>query len=266
MAEIAGKDCQIKISGVLTTMVGEGTTSVAGNLIYNITDEAKQVLDRTGAIKVQKKGTDDISEAGTTSTNITMTAHGLVTGDLICNLDRSSAYRLVAYVDDDNVAVASVAGQTTGNDIEVYKTEATADYLINRLNGRVTYPTATVRVIKISGNYYPMSVAAYAKSASDNKNCDILDITKFGNQYKNRLAGLKSASGTVEHINVIDDYFKDALTAGDPIVIEHRTASSNTPDRFWALLESTEMSAAVEGLQSETVSWISKNSWISLGE
>lgn len=93
----------------------------------------------------------------------------------------------------------------------------------------------------------------------------MLDNTVFGNEYKNRIAGLKSASGTLTNINITDPIYIDALTAGLPIVIEDATSSAEEPNRFWALLENSEMASAVDGLQTETVSWISKNEWIVLG-
>ena len=63
---------------------------------------------------------DDTTEAGTTTTNITATAHGLVTGDLITNTTRENAIRTVTKVDDDNLTVATVTGQTTGDTIKKY--------------------------------------------------------------------------------------------------------------------------------------------------
>jgi len=113
MSEVAGKDYAIFISGALIPFTGEATTST-GDLAYQITDPAKQVFDRTAPISVHLFTGTDTTEAGTNTTNIKMTAHGLATGDLICNTSRSNAYRIVTKVDNDNVTVSSVTGQTTG--------------------------------------------------------------------------------------------------------------------------------------------------------
>jgi hypothetical protein len=265
MAELAGKDVVIKVSGAATALVGEATTSIAGNLEYQITDVAKRVLDWDNPIAVQLKGTNDAAEAGTTTTNLTMASHGLVTGDLIVNTSRSNAVRLVTYLNANNVTVAAVTGQTTGDTIEVYKTQASNLYALNRLNGKVTFPTNTVRVIRISGDYRPMSVAAYARSMSHNRATDLLDIAVFGLEYKKRKAGLKSASGSITQIDMADTIFGDAITAGNPLVIEIRDAAASEPDRYVALLEGEDLAAAVDGLQEASVTWQSRDAWLRLG-
>lgn len=266
MAEVAGFTTQIKISGAATAMVGEATTEDVATKVYQITAATKQVLSMDGLIRVHKQGTDDTAEADTTTTTIKMTAHGLVVGDLICNETRSNAYRLVLTRPDANtITVAAVTGQTEGDTIATFKTEAASAYSLNRLNGKVTYATAASRVIKISGDYLPMSVAAYANQMSRSDNCDMLDVTKFGDTYKKRKAGLKSASGSLTQFHTTDTTFSDALIAGVPVVIEDRTASDAEPNRYWALLESDEVAVAIEGIQTESVSWVSFDSWIKLG-
>jgi Neuraminidase (sialidase) len=266
MAEAAGYLTQIKVSGVATSMVGEATTEDVATKVYQITAAAKQVLDRTATIRVHLQGADGTAEADTTTTTIKMTAHGLVVGDLICNETRSNAYRLVVTRPDVNtITVAAVTDQAVGDTIATYKTEASTAYSLNRLNGTVTYADALSRVIKISGDYLPMTIAAYANSMSRSEACDMLDVTKFGDTYKKRMAGLKSASGTLTQFHTTDTTFTDALTAGAPVVIEDRDAAASEPNRFWAMLESDEVAAAVEGLINEIVSWVSYDAWIKLG-
>ena len=263
MPEVAGKDCVIKVSGSPVAMIGEATTTT-GNISYQITNAVKRVLERVGTILVLKKGTNDAAEAGTTTTNLTMTAHGLATGDVIINTTRANAVRAVTYLNANNVTVTAVTGQTTGDVIEVYKQEPTTAYILNRLNGTVTYPSALARTILISGNYLPMSTAAYANSASYSMNCDMLDKTKFGDAYKLRLAGHKYASGSLTQLDMADTYFEPALTASLPVVIEYLTTSAGLPTRFWALLESAEVQAAIDGMQNQVVTWISTEAFLKL--
>lgn len=59
----------------------------------------------------------DTSEVGTTTTNIKMTNHGMLTGDYIINTSRSNAVRQITKVDTNNITVALVASQTTGDTI-----------------------------------------------------------------------------------------------------------------------------------------------------
>ena len=200
MSEVAGYSTQIKISGAATEMTGE-TTTTADDTIYQITNAAKQVLDRDTAPTVLDGGVETVE-----------------------------------------------------------------DYTVNYLNGKITFATNDeTRVITVTGKYLPMSVAAYANQMSRSDNCDMLDTTVFGDTHKSRMAGLKSASGTLTNFYSADEVFGTALTAGVPIVIEDRTVSTDEPNRTWALLDSSEVSAAVEGVQGQTVSWVSYDSWLRLG-
>lgn len=265
MSEVAGKDCLIKISGAPVAFVGEVTTVSGGNTAYQITNAAKQVLDLTEPIHVLVKGTDDAAEAGTNTTNIKMTAHGLATGDVIINTTRTNAVREVVRVDADNVDVATVTGQTTSDAIEVYKEPAAGAYSLNRLSGKATFGAATSRTVLISGSYLPMTIAATANKMSRADEATLHETQAFQAAYKKRLVGLKSASGTLAEFDVTDQTFIDALVAGNPIVIEDRSTAVAEPSRTWALLESTQVEAAVDGVQNQTVSWISHDSWLRLG-
>lgn len=266
MPETAGYNTLIKISGALVSMVGEATTEAASQLIYQITSEAKRVLDRLATIRVHKKGANDSAEAATTTTTIKMAAHGLVVGDLICNTTRGSAYRLVlTRPDADTITVAAVTSQASGDVIEKYPTEAATLYTLNRLNGSVTYGSATSRVIKISGDYLPMTTAAYASQMTRNDACELLDKTVFGDDHRKRTAGLKAASGALTNFYSADETYTAALEAGEPIVLEDRPISTDEPNRTWALLESSEVAAAVDGLQTQVVSWVSYDEWLRLG-
>lgn len=66
-------------------------------------------------VKVDDNSSTDTMEGGTTTTNVTATAHGLITGDYIVNRTRSNAVRQITYVDDDNFTVAAVTSQTSGD-------------------------------------------------------------------------------------------------------------------------------------------------------
>ena len=59
------------------------------------------------------------AEGGTTTTNIKITGHGLATNDVVYNKTRD-VYRLITKVDNDNFTVATVTGQTTGDQIIMF--------------------------------------------------------------------------------------------------------------------------------------------------
>ena len=265
MAELAGKNAVLKISGTATAMVGEATTEDATTKIYQITAATKRVLDRTAVIRVHLQGADGTAEDGTTTTNIEITGHGLVAGDLIINETHAGARLVTVKVDDNNVTVGAITGQTVGDTIAIYKTEPAANYTLNRLSGTVTYATATTRVIMISGDYLPMTTAAYAHNASVSTKADLSDVTAFGATCHKKVATLLSASGSLSQFDITDTTYSDALRAGVPVVIELDESSSVEPTRYWALLESDEVTAAIAGVQDETVSWVSYDTWLRLG-
>ena len=199
MAELAGKSVVVKVSGAAVAMTGEATTAT-GNISYQISNAAKQVIDWETPPTVLDGGVETVE-----------------------------------------------------------------DYTVNYLNGTITFGTTDTRTITVTGFYRPMSAAAYANAISDTGECDMLDKTVFLDTYRKRMAGLLSKSGTLTHINVIDETFSDALAAGDPVVIETRGTAALAPDRVLAMLNSNQISAAVDGLQNAVVSWTSTDAWIRLG-
>jgi len=93
-------------------------------------------------ITIDDNTSTDIMEAGTTTTNVTATAHGLVTDDHIVNRTRSNAVRQIIRIDDDNFTVEAVTGQVSGDTfskfdttktdgVEGFTDEATVDYVSN---------------------------------------------------------------------------------------------------------------------------------------
>jgi hypothetical protein len=143
--------------------------------------------------------------------------------------------------------------------------ETTEDYTVNYLNGTITFESEDTRVITVTGKYLPMTTAAYAHATTHSKMCDMADVTAFGDTYKNRMATIKSASGTLSQFNVEDETYSDALVAGVPIVLEILSATGDEPDRYWALLESDEVQAAIDGVQDEVIGWVSYDYWLRLG-
>jgi len=65
---------------------------------------------------------------GTTTTNVTITAHGLVTGDHVTNRTRSNAVREVTVVDANNFTVDAVPSQTVGDTITFFTIPKTVGY------------------------------------------------------------------------------------------------------------------------------------------
>ena len=72
------------------------------------------------SVLIDNNTTTHAAEVGTTTTNIKITGHGLVTGDHIINRTRSNAVRVITYVDVDNFTVETVASQTNGDTISYF--------------------------------------------------------------------------------------------------------------------------------------------------
>lgn len=132
-------------------------------------------------------------------------------------------------------------------------------YTVNKLTGTITFATvdALRGPITVTGKYLPMTTATYAHEFSYSRGVELMEVNKFGDAYKARLAGTKFASGTLSQWDVTDEYFADALVAGDPVVIEFLAETGADPIRVWALLESNEMQAAIDNPQDNIVSFIS---------
>jgi len=249
-----GKDIKIQIPGTATAMVGEATTG-AGDTVYTITDTAKRALEYDGDISVHKyDGSPDTAEAGTTTTNIKMTAHGLAEGDLIINTTRDNAKRLVtAVVDVDNITVSAVTDQTTGDTIQKCPTESESDYSLNRLKGTVTYESAVSRVIYVSGNYLPLSELAQGKEFSVSLSAKNEPISIFGDDYENREQTQKDSSASIGSF-YYDDTNLTFLTDDVVCIFElYIDRDSNWHIRLWIRISSDDISGAVDGLIEESI-------------
>jgi len=94
------------------------------------------------SIKIDDQSDSHAAEAGTTTTNIKITGHGLSTGDYITNQTRNYEIRVITKLDNNNFTVETIAGQTNGDTITFFtvdKTdgaegltdETTVDYVAN---------------------------------------------------------------------------------------------------------------------------------------
>lgn len=195
-----------------------------------------------------------------------------------------AGYNVTIKVSGEAVAFTSEATTTSDNQIykitntskqvlDLYTTptvydngvETVEDYTVNYLNGTITFGTVDVtRVITVDGSYLPMATAGYANSMSQSDVADVLDASVFGDEYKKRVAGQKSASGTFTHLNLTDSTYKDALASGEIVVIEIVTGSEE-PDRYFALLEGVEDTSEITTLVNEVISWVSYDKWIKKG-
>lgn len=109
-----------------------GTDEIYGDVIVSYAESISEAKNRQdveagsgvyGAIYEDtniETVTEKTAESGTTTTNIKITGHGMVDGDMLVNISRNNAKRIITKVDNDNVTVDSVSSQTTGDKILIY--------------------------------------------------------------------------------------------------------------------------------------------------
>lgn len=136
-------------------------------------------------------------------------------------------------------------------------------YTVNRLSGTITFETADeTREVTVDCTYLPLVKVAEAHTVSYTEGVDLHEVPKFGDEYKRRIPGLKYASGSLAHWNILDSIFNDALISGKPVLIEYQHSETGKTNRLFAYLESVEMSAAVDNPQEESVSFISTDEFV----
>lgn len=248
-----GRAIMVKIPGTATAMVGEATTESVSTKIYTITATAKQVLEPDTEIVVHKYLADHAAEATTSTTNIKVTSHGLVNGDLIINHTRSHAKRIVTRVDADNFTVSAVTSQVAGDTIEFCKKELSSGYVLNRLAGTITYAGAATRVLYVTGNYLPLSEIGGAKEISIGLTADNQDTTIFGKTFICREQGLKDISVSLSGFYLTGGNLA-FLTGDKNVLIEFYIDRTSTWHiRLWSRMSSDEISGAVDGVVEESI-------------
>lgn len=162
--------------------------------------------------------------------------------------------------DDQNYQIDDAAKRVWCRNctITVYEdgAETTEDYSLNRLTGVITFASAdgTRGTITADGQYLPMSVAAEAYDYTYTIDSDNAEDNAFGDEFISRVQTLKDISGSISRWYKLDSYYYDALTSGEPVVIELYADEGSTFElRIWGLLATDEITAAVDGLVEEAV-------------
>lgn len=122
-------------------------------------------------------------------------------------------------------------------------------FTLNRLTGTVTFGSASVRTITVTGSFLPLATVAQAFDFTYSISADNADTTEFTNQYIQRTQTVKDFSASLTRFENIDKVFFDRLNAGDSIVLEFFEDFTGTADlRARVLISTEEGSAAVDGV------------------
>lgn len=140
--------------------------------------------------------------------------------------------------------------------------ETTEKYKVHRLTGTIEFETEKERDITIDCTYLPLVQVAEAHVASYTEAVDLHEIPVFGSEYKRRIPGLRYASGSLSHWDILDTTFTGTLVSGKPVVLEYKHSETGNTKRLFALLESTEMSLAIDNPYEQSVSFISTDEFI----
>lgn len=136
-----------------------------------------------------------------------------------------------------------------------------AEYTLDRLFGRVIFHDAQPAgaLVQVSGEYHPLSVAAAARSFSYSITATLQERAAFDDpdDFQRRRQTLLDVSGSIGRWYTLDPYFADALTSGEPVVIEFWSdRAAAAPDlRVRALLAQDQVSAEAAGLIEQEVEW-----------
>lgn len=194
-------------------------------------------------------------------------AQVLVAGDPVAFAEEpttADGARKVYQVTDPLKRLWAASGEVTverSPDGEEWDVVSPAEYTLDRLFGRVIFhdaqPAGTL--IRVSGEYQPLSVAAAARSFSYSLTATLQERTAFDDpdDFQRRRQTLLDVSGTIGRWYELDPYFEDALASGEPVVIEFWSdRAAAVPDlRVRALIGQDQISAEAAGLVEQEVEW-----------
>jgi hypothetical protein len=137
--------------------------------------------------------------------------------------------------------------------VKVGGSAVTTGFTISYLTGTVTFDSASVRTVTITGAYVVLTEIANAKSFNFSGARETLDKTIFKDVYRAYEAGL--LTGTAElGLFYTDAYFFTWLTDNSVKVIEYYVDDAITPIRFYAVISEDSANIPVEGLVDQKIS------------
>lgn len=143
--------------------------------------------------------------------------------------------------------------------VKVNGTPGSTGFKINYATGTVTFTTqrGADDVITISGAYLPKTQVATAHEFSFGKSVDIGDITRFGDNFKRKIALSKFAYGTLSQWDITDTFFRDALVSATPKFVAFDSGENLDPQVALVYFEKEEIKATISNPQSAVVSFVS---------
>ena len=128
---------------------------------------------------------------------------------------------------------------------------------VDYLTGTVVFTGSKTGPITVDMSYIPMLTYTGARSVDVTFEAAELDTSVFGTQWKNRIQGLKTASGKVENLELMTTdldpgagsrTLSAVFTNGTQVVLELAPSGATTFYKFWAILMSVDDTSAVDAL------------------
>ena len=133
------------------------------------------------------------------------------------------------------------------------------EYRVQHAGGRIYFyePQDPADTITVSGAYVSVTVAAECREYTLTLESALVDTTVFESQgWRERIAGINGVSGTISGFYNVNNLFTDRLLNQEPLVIElWPNDALGEIFAFYAVLESQELSAAVEGAVETAVGY-----------
>ena len=140
--------------------------------------------------------------------------------------------------------------------VTVKKNDAiiTSGFTIQHVGGKVIFDTAleSTDVVTISGGYLPVSRLGEAKEWSLDVDTKILDATKLGDAWENKVVGQRSVSVKLSKWWV-DGFFLDQLT-NLLVVVLYIDSTVGTRYEAYARIKSDSIKTVADGLVEEDIS------------
>lgn len=135
-----------------------------------------------------------------------------------------------------------------------------SEYRIQHAGGRIHFRTQqdAGTIVTVSGAYVSVVTAVETREFTITLDRELTDVTVFESEgWRERLAGVGGATGTLSGFYNADNLFTDRLLAQEPLVLELQPDGANDGEVFslYVVMESQELSAAVEGAVETSVPW-----------
>lgn len=168
--------------------------------------------------------------------------------------------RTVFVITNENMRVLQPDGTYTverstdaGATWEAIPTDA---YILNRLMGEIILDTAepTENSIRISGSYLPLANVAQASEYTYTLEANNETKPTFQNAWQQRIQTNKDITGSLSQWYEIDSLFWSALNEDRLVVLDfYADGNADFDVRCWAIMESSEISGAPDGLMEEGI-------------